>query len=66
MESQKNQISDQEAKKYEELGEQWANRSLADYWQQTHPVECQIDIKSAVSYMDTAERKLYEKKEKES
>lgn len=43
-------ISEQEAKYYEQLGEQWAERDLADYWQQTQPVECQIEIKDEINY----------------
>jgi hypothetical protein len=50
MKNNTDKISEQQAKQYEELGEQWASRDLADYWQQTHEVECQIDIKSEVNY----------------
>jgi hypothetical protein len=50
MKSKRDKISEQEAKEYEELGEQWASRDLADYWEQTQPVECEIDIKSVVNY----------------
>ncbi len=50
MKSKLNKISEQQAKEYEQLGEQWASRDLADYWPQTHEVECEINIKSEVSY----------------
>ncbi|MDE0018003.1 MAG: hypothetical protein OXU51_17610 [Candidatus Poribacteria bacterium] len=30
----------------EEIGEFWDTHSLADYWDETHEVEIQVDLKS--------------------
>ena len=50
MKSKRVKINQEDAKYYEELGEQWANRDLADYWQQTREVAGEINIKSSVHY----------------
>jgi hypothetical protein len=50
MKSKANKISEQEAKYYEELGDKWAAKDLAEIWEQTEPVECQIEIKQEISY----------------
>jgi hypothetical protein len=40
------------ATSYEEIGEFWDEHDTADYWEQTYPVECTInlDSKSQVRY----------------
>ena len=35
---------------YEEIGEFWDTHDLADYWEQTRPVDFEIDIQSEVTY----------------
>lgn len=50
MTNKRDKITPQDAKYYEELGEKWANRDLADYWDQTQAVECQVDIKTEFNY----------------
>jgi hypothetical protein len=34
------------ATSYEEIGEFWDNHSLADYWEQTYPVEFKVNLQS--------------------
>ena len=38
------------ARSYKEIGEFWDTHDLADYWEQTHPVEFELDIQSEVHY----------------
>lgn len=38
------------AQSHEEIGEFWDIRDLADYWEQTHPVDFEIDVQSEVTY----------------
>ena len=38
------------AQSYREIGEFWDTHDLADYWEQTHPIEFGIDIQSEVTY----------------
>ena len=38
------------AQSYKEIGEFWDTHDLADYWEQTHPVEFELDIQSEVTY----------------
>ena len=40
------------ATSYEEIGEFWDEHDTADYWEQTYPVECTINLdpKSQVRY----------------
>ena len=54
MSEDKSSIS--KAQSYKEIGEFWDTHDLADYWQQTHPVDFEIDIQSEVTYyaLDTA------------
>jgi len=35
---------------YQELGEYWDTHSLADHWEQTSPVEFELDVKSSTLY----------------
>ncbi len=44
------------ARSYKEIGEFWDTHDLADYWEQTQPVEFEVDIQSEVTYypLDTA------------
>jgi hypothetical protein len=32
---------------YEQLSDYWDTHSLADHWEQTHPVEFELDVKSS-------------------
>ncbi len=38
------------AQSYREMGEFWDTHDLADYWDQTHLVEFEIDIQSEIMY----------------
>ncbi|HEY2090254.1 MAG TPA: CopG family antitoxin [Thermoanaerobaculia bacterium] len=38
------------SRSYEELSEYWDTHSLADHWDQTHPVEFELDIQSSSLY----------------
>lgn len=35
---------------YEQLSEYWDTHSLADHWDETHPVEFQLDLHSSALY----------------
>ena len=48
--SKKIKSSISKAKTYEEIGEFWDTHDLADYWDQTKPVEFEVDIQSEVTY----------------
>jgi hypothetical protein len=39
-----------QAKSYQEIAEFWDTHDLADYWDQTEPVEFEIDIQSEATY----------------
>ena len=46
----------------EEIGEFWDNHSLADYWEQTYPVEFKVNLQSEVIYYridNTLSEQLY-------
>ena len=38
------------SRSYEELGEYWDTHSLADHWDQTHPVEFELEVQSSSRY----------------
>jgi hypothetical protein len=38
------------ARSYREIGEFWDTHDLSDYWDQTYPVEFEINIQSEVTY----------------
>ncbi len=38
------------AKTYREMGEFWDTHDLSDYWDQTYPVEFDVDLQSSVTY----------------
>ena len=38
------------ARSYKEIGEFWDTHDLAEYWEQTQPVEFELDIQSEVTY----------------
>jgi hypothetical protein len=38
------------SRSYEELSHYWDTHSLADHWDQTHPVEFELDVKSSALY----------------
>lgn len=42
----KNKSSISKASTYEEIGEFWDTHDLADYWDQTKPVEFEVELKS--------------------
>ena len=46
MDENKSSIS--QAQSYKEIGEFWDTHDLADYWDQTEPVEFEVDIQSEV------------------
>ena len=48
MKRSKSSIS--KASSYKEIGEFWDTHDLADYWEQTKPVEFELDIQSEVTY----------------
>ena len=48
MDNGKSSIS--KARSYKEIGEFWDTHDLADYWEQTRPVEFELDIQSEVTY----------------
>jgi CopG antitoxin of type II toxin-antitoxin system len=48
MKDRKSSIS--KARSYEEMGEYWDTHSLDEIWDQTEPVEFEIDIKSDKRY----------------
>ena len=48
------------SRSYEELGEYWDTHSLADHWDQTHPVEVELDVQSSSLYFPV-DRLLAEK-----
>ncbi|GEM_PF-573825 len=48
MRKRRNSIS--KAKSYKEIGEFWDTHDLDDYWEQTRPVEFEIDIQSEAVY----------------
>ncbi len=45
-----NKSSISEARSYAEIGEFWDKHDLADFWDQTTPVEFEVDIQSEVIY----------------
>jgi hypothetical protein len=45
-----NKSSISQAQSHREIGEFWDTHDLADYWEQTEPVEFEVDIKSEVRY----------------
>jgi hypothetical protein len=38
------------ASSYKEIGDFWDTHDLADYWDQTEPVDFEVDIESEVTY----------------
>ena len=48
MDENKSSIS--QARSYREIGEFWDTHDLTDYWEQTEPVEFEVDIQSEVRY----------------
>ena len=39
-----------QASSYKEIGDFWDTHDLADYWDQTEPVDFEVDIQSEVTY----------------
>lgn len=50
----KNKTTISKATTYKAIGEFWDTHSLADYWDQTKPVEFDVDIQSEVTYYPLA------------
>jgi hypothetical protein len=46
----RNRSSISKAQSYKEIGDFWDTHDLADYWEQTQPVEFEVDIQSEVTY----------------
>lgn len=45
-----NKTSISKAESYKEIGEFWAEHDLGDYWEQTEPVEFEVDILAEKRY----------------
>ena len=45
-----NRTSISQANTYREIGEFWDTHDAADYWEQTEPVEFEVDIEAEVRY----------------
>lgn len=48
------------SRSYEDLGQYWDTHSLADHWEQTQPVEFELDVQSSSLYFPV-DRVLAEK-----
>jgi hypothetical protein len=46
----KNKSSISKAKTYKEIGEFWDANDLTDFWEQTQPVEFEVEIESQTTY----------------
>lgn len=46
----RNKSSISKAQSYSEIGEFWDTHSLSDFWEQTQPVEFEVNIQSEVTY----------------
>jgi hypothetical protein len=46
----KNKTSISKASSYQEIGEFWSEHDLTDFWDQTKPVEFEVDIQSEKMY----------------
>jgi hypothetical protein len=46
----KNKTSLSKASSYREIGEFWETHDLSDFWEQTKPVEFEVDIQTEQSY----------------
>ena len=56
----KNKTSISQASSYQEIEEFWAEHDLADFWEQTKPVEVEVEIKKQKRYY-AIDRELSEK-----
>jgi len=45
-----NKSSISQAQSYEAIGEFWDTHDVTDYWEQTHEVEFDVDLRSEVKY----------------
>lgn len=55
-----NKSSISQAQSYQEIGEFWDTHDVTDYWDETKPVDFEVDIQSEVTHC-TLERKLVRK-----
>jgi uridine kinase len=46
----KGKSSISQAQSYQKIGEFWDSHDLADYWDQTEPVDFEVDIRSEATY----------------
>ena len=46
----KNKTALSKASSYREIGEFWETHELSDFWEQTKPVEFEVDIRTEQSY----------------
>ena len=52
----KSKTSISKATTYRQISEFWDTHSLADYWDQTKPIEFQVDIKSEITFYPLADK----------
>ena len=45
-----NRSSISQAQSYQEIGDFWGTHDVTDYWEETEPVEFEVDIQSEVRY----------------
>jgi hypothetical protein len=52
----KSKTSISKATTYRQIAEYWDTHSLADYWDQTKPVEFQVEIESEITFYPVANK----------
>jgi len=52
----KNKTPISKATTYRQIAEFWDTHSIADYWDQTKPVEFEVDIQSEITYYPLASK----------
>lgn len=50
-----NQSSISKGKTYEEIGKFWDEHDLSDFWDQTEPVEIEVDLRESLMYYPLSE-----------
>lgn len=59
----RNQSSISKGKTYEEIGRFWDEHDLSDFWDQTEPVEIEVDLQESMMYYplnETLSKRLQE------
>jgi len=51
-----NKSSISQAQSYQEIGEFWDTHDVTDYWEETEPVEFEIDLQSEIRYCALEQR----------